>query len=70
MIPSQTPVHIPDDIWMSYDMPDHDRAKIENSRISGYFAADIHGIDKRHHIRETKWIRDGDLQLDDDGAPF
>ena len=55
---------------MSYAMPDDNRAKIDNQRFSGYFAADVHGIDKRHHIRDPIYIRDGDLQLDDNGAPF
>jgi len=36
----------------------------------GYFSGDIKGIDKRHHIRETKFIRDGVLELDPRGAPF
>jgi hypothetical protein len=70
MIPSQTPVEIPDDLWMSYAMPDDNRAKIENHRMTAYFAADIHGIDKRHHIRDIHYVRDGDLQIDDNGAPF
>lgn len=61
MIPSSTPVSIPEDIWVSYAMPDDNRAKIENGRIQCYFEADIHGIDKGHHIRDPKYIRDGDL---------
>lgn len=70
MIPSTTPVSIPDDIYISYAMPDDDRAKIENGRIQGYFAADIHGIDKGHHIRDIKYMKDGDLKLDQNGAPY
>lgn len=70
MIPSTHPVKIPNDMWISYAMPDSNRAKIHNHRLDGYFAADIHGIDKRHHIREPKYVRDGNLKLDDSGAPF
>jgi hypothetical protein len=52
-------------------MPDENRAKIENGRVLAYIEADIHGIDKGHHIKgDPKYIRDGDLQLDPNGAPY
>jgi hypothetical protein len=61
MIPSTTPVIIPEDIIVSYAMPDDNRAKIDNDRFTAFFEAEIHGIDKRHHIRDPKYMRDGDL---------
>ena len=51
-------------------MPDENRAKIENDRIEAYFEAEVYGIDKGHHIRDPKYIRNGDLQLDPNGAPY
>jgi hypothetical protein len=69
-IPSTNPVTIPESVWISYAMPTKDRAKIDNQRLSAYIKADVKGIDKRHHIRDVQYLKDGDLVLDPEGAPF
>jgi len=63
-------IQVPNDIFISYEMADDNRARIENGRIIGYFAGDVKGLSEDQHIKEEQYLQLGDLNLDNNDAPF
>jgi len=51
-------------------MCDDRRANIENGRMNGYFTGDVMNVEESHMIHNSKYMALGDLNLDDNGAPF
>lgn len=45
-------IQVPNDIFISYEMADDNRARIDNGRIVGYFAGEIKGLSEDQQIRD------------------
>ena len=63
-------IQIPSDTFITYAMCDERRAAIEEGRINAYFPGDVRNMEESHRIKEEKYTRWGDLNLDPNGAPF
>lgn len=63
-------IYIPHETFVSYAMCDERRANIENGRINAYFTGDIINMEYSHLIKDDKYLQQGDLDLDMNGAPY
>lgn len=66
----QNQIRVPQDIYISYEMADDNRARIDNGKVIGYFVGDVKGLHEDQQIRGDEYLQLGDLNLDNNDAPF
>ena len=56
-------IHIPEGVYLNYEMADDNRAKIEGNRMMGFFKGDIMGVPEEERIHNETYLKLGDLIL-------
>lgn len=69
MLPANN-IKVPHDTYINYAIADDNRARIDDGRLTGYFVGDILGLNDAQKIKDPKFQKIGNLNVDNHFANF